>query len=137
MKKAAQLGVILIFPDTSPRDVDIIGDRDDPFFGISASWYCDPTQGEWAKHYKLYTHITEELRDIVEKKFNVDPEKQSICGHSMGGHGALVMYFRNPKKYVSCSALAPVVNFSQTEWGKKALTEFFGDDKEEWKKYDA
>lgn len=83
---------MMIFPDTSPRDAGIEGETDDWAFGVGAAYYVDATQEPWAKNYNMYSHVTKELRDLVEKHFNVDPAKQSICGHSVGGHGSLVLY---------------------------------------------
>lgn len=138
IKKAADLGLILIFPDTSPRDVEIEGDRKDWDFGVAASYYVDATQEKWSKHYNMYTHITKELRELVEKHFPVDSSKQSICGHSVGGHGSLTLYLKNADKYVSCSAFAPMTNPINCGWGQKAFTNLFGEDNlEEWKKWDA
>lgn len=127
----------MVFPDTSQRDATIEGDRTDWDFGIAASYYVDATQEKWAKNYNMYTHVTQELRDVVERHFPVDPSKQSICGHSVGGHGSLVLYLKNLERYVSCSAFAPMTNPLNSKWGQKAFTNFFGDDQEEWKKWDA
>lgn len=137
LKKAAVLGLMMVFPDTSPREVEIEGDRDSWDFGVAASYYVDPIQAKWSKHYNMHTHITQELRELVEKNFQVDPDKQSICGHSVGGHGALVLYQKNLDKYKSCSAFAPMADAINSPWGKKAFTFFFGENKEEWNKWDS
>jgi len=138
LKKAADLGLMMLFPDTSPRDdVQIEGDRKDWDFGVAASYYVDATEGEWAKHYNMYTHVTKELREVIERNFPVDPVKQSISGHSVGGHGSLVLYQKNLDRYVSCSAFAPMTNAINSDWGKKAFTNFFGENQEKWNEYDA
>lgn len=137
LKKAADLGLMMLFPDTSPRDVEIEGDRENWDFGVGASYYVDATQEKWSKNYNMYTHVTQELRDVIERHFPVDPNRQSICGHSVGGHGSLVLYLKNLDRYVSCSAFAPMTNAVNSPWGKKAFTHFFGEDQEQWKQYDA
>jgi len=138
IKKAADLGLMMLFPDTSPRDVGIEGEKDDWAFGVAAAYYVDATLEPWAKNYNMYTHITQELRALIEKNFPVDPIKQSISGHSVGGHGSLVLYQKNVDRYVSCSALAPMTNAIKSPWGIKAFTNFFGEENQEkWKEYDA
>lgn len=138
MKKAADLGLVLLFPDTSPRDAGIDGESEDWAFGVGASYYVDATQEPWAKNFNMYTHVTSELRSLVEKHFNIDPEKQSICGHSVGGHGSLVLYQKNLDRYVSCSAFAPMTRSNKSPWGVNAFKKFFGEDnQDQWKQYDA
>mmetsp|Transcript_3486 Transcript_3486/g.3226 ORF Transcript_3486/g.3226 Transcript_3486/m.3226 type:complete len:294 (-) Transcript_3486:19-900(-) len=138
LKKAADLGLMMIFPDTSPRDAGIEGETDHWSFGVGAGYYVDATQEPWAKNYNMYSHVTKELRDLVEKHFNVDPAKQSICGHSVGGHGSLVIFQKNLDRYVSCSAFAPMTNSINSGWGKNAFEKLFGEDNlDQWKEYDA
>lgn len=137
IKKAAELGLILLFPDTSPREATIEGDRDDWQFGVAASYYVDATTEKWSKNYNMYTHITKELSEIFLKHFPVDPAKQSISGHSVGGHGSLILYLKNTDRFVSCTAFAPMVNAINSPWGQNAFTKFFGDDQEVWKQWDA
>ena len=137
LKRAAELGIVMVFPDTSQREVEIEGDRASYDFGIAAGFYLDAIAEKWKKNYNMYTHITEELRSIVNEKFNVLPDKQGIMGHSMGGHGALTIYAKNTDKFVSCSAFAPICNPINCAWGQKAFGGYLGEDQEQWKKYDA
>ena len=95
-------------------------------FGSSAGFYVNATEGEWAKHYKMYDYVTKELPDLVEELFPVDSKKKSICGHSMGGHGALISYLKNPGKYTSVSAFSPICNPTQCPWGQKAFKGYLG-----------
>ena len=132
LKKAAELGLMMLFPDTSPREAEISGDRDHWSFGIAASYYVDATKDPWNKHYNMYTHVTKELRDCIERNFPVDPSKQSISGHSVGGHGSLILYLKNLDKYVSCSAFAPMVNALESPWGQNAFKNLFGSDEERY-----
>jgi len=106
-QKAAQLGLVVICPDTSPRGENIPDEEDNWQFGSGAGFYLDATNNPYDKNYNMYSYITTELPQLIESNFEFDMSRQSICGHSMGGHGALIMALRNPKKYKSCSAFAP------------------------------
>lgn len=137
MKLAAELGMAIVAPDTSPRGDDVPDDENGAYdFGHGAGFYVDATQAPWDKHYKMYSYITQELPALIEREFPVTKEK-AISGHSMGGHGALVIGMRNPNKYVSVSAFSPIANPSDCPWGKKALSLYLGEDKTAWEDYDA
>ena len=133
---AAQHGIMLVAPDTSPRNTGIEGEDQDWDLGSGAGFYVDATAQPWQKHYRLYSYVVEELPQLIAANFSVT-EKQSIFGHSMGGHGALVCALRNPEKYRSVSAFAPIAAPSRCPWGQKALTAYLGSDKESWPQYDA
>ncbi|KAI9095528.1 Alpha/Beta hydrolase protein [Phlyctochytrium arcticum] len=136
-RKAAELGLFLIAPDTSPRGLDIDGENDSWDLGTGAGFYVDATEQKWQR-YRMYSYVTEELFDLVRQNFPVDPQRVSIMGHSMGGHGALVLGLRNPEKYKSISAFAPIANPSSCPWGHKAFAEYLGkDNTTAWKRYDA
>ncbi|MCA9764815.1 MAG: S-formylglutathione hydrolase [Carnobacterium sp.] len=134
-KAAAKLGIAMIMPDTSPRGKDI-ADSPDYDLGQGAGFYINATQEPWAKHYKMYDYITKELSLLVQDQFELTG-KEFISGHSMGGHGALVIGLRNPERFQSISAFAPIVNPSQVPWGIKAFGEYLGEDKQDWLKWDA
>ena len=132
---AAQHGIIIVCPDTSPRSPDM-ADEEVYFFGSGAGFYVDATQAPFNTHYNMYSYITDELPDLIGKEFNADMSRQSIFGHSMGGHGALTIALKNPDTYKSVSAFAPICAPSQVEWGSNAFTKYLGDDQETWKAYD-
>jgi S-formylglutathione hydrolase len=134
---AKKYGVILVAPDTSPRGTGIVGEDDSYDLGSGASFYLNATEPRWSHHYQMDSYVTEELRKIVEEKFPVDPTRRGIMGHSMGGHGALVLGLRNPDLYRSISAFAPICAPSQCPWGIKAFTEYLGSDRSRWRDYDA
>ncbi|XP_065844485.1 S-formylglutathione hydrolase-like [Oscarella lobularis] len=136
---AAEHGVILVAPDTSPRGCQIEGEDDSWDFGTGAGFYVDATEDKWKANYKMFSYITEEIPALINANFNALPDKQSIFGHSMGGHGALISFFKCPGKYMSVSAFAPISNPSASEcpWGQKAFSGYLGSDKETWKQYDA
>lgn len=134
-KAAAKLGVAMIMPDTSPRGEDI-ADSEDYDLGQGAGFYLNATQEPWVKHYKMYDYITKELTAIAREQFKLTG-KEFISGHSMGGHGALVIGLRNPERFQSISAFAPVVNPSQVPWGIKAFGAYLGSDKNDWIEWDA
>jgi S-formylglutathione hydrolase len=134
---ASELGIIIVVPDTSPRDVNIPGDKESIEFGEGASFYLDATILPWARHYKMYSYITQELFDLVAANFLVDVKRVGIFGHSMGGHGALTIAIKNPEKYKSVSALAPICAPMHSEWGEKAFRGYLGKNREFWEKYDA
>jgi len=132
---AAEHGIILIAPDTSPRGGDVADDEAYDL-GQGAGFYLDAAQNPWAKHYKMEDYITAELPKLVEAELPVT-DQRSIFGHSMGGHGALTLFFKNPGMYQSVSAFAPIVAPTQVPWGHKAFGAYLGDDQSEWAKHDA
>jgi S-formylglutathione hydrolase len=134
---AAKYGVAIVAPDTSPRGDDVPDDRESWDFGSGAGFYVDATQSPWAQHYQMYSYITEELPEVIAANFSVDADRQGIFGHSMGGHGALVCALRNPDKFKSVSAFAPIVAPIQSPWGEKAFTNYLGTDRATWQNYDA
>jgi S-formylglutathione hydrolase len=134
----AELGLIFVAPDTSPRGADVPGDPQNAYdFGLSAGFYVDATQAPFARNYRMWTYITDELPQLVLANFPADASRQSITGHSMGGHGALTIALRNPDHYRAVSAFAPIVAPSQVPWGVKALGGYLGDDRTAWRKHDA
>lgn len=132
---AAQLGLALIIPDTSPRGDDV-ADDDAYDFGKGAGFYVNATEQPWAEHYQMYDYITKELLDLVHNELPLNG-RLSISGHSMGGHGALVMALRETGRFASVSAFAPIAHPSQCPWGLKAFSGYLGDDREAWQAYDA
>jgi S-formylglutathione hydrolase len=134
---AAEHGIALIAPDTSPRGADIPGEKDAWDFGAGAGFYVDATREPWAQRYRMYSYVTQDLREAVLAELPVDGAKLGIFGHSMGGHGALVLALRNPEIYRSVSAFAPIAAPSQCPWGVKAFSGYLGEDREAWKQYDA
>jgi S-formylglutathione hydrolase len=133
---AAELGIAIVCPDTSPRGTDLPGEHDDWDFGSGAGFYVNATQAPWSSHYRMYDYVTRELPELVNKNFPVTG-KCGISGHSMGGHGALVCYLRNPGKYASVSAFAPICHPSDCSWGQKALSNYLGENRNDWVQYDA
>jgi S-formylglutathione hydrolase len=134
---AAELGLILVMPDTSPRGVNLPGEDDSYDFGSAAGFYLDATREPWSRHYHMESYVTRELQEVIAANFPVDTDRQGIFGHSMGGHGALTLHLKNPGLYKSCSAFAPIVAPMQVPWGNKAFTGYLGEDRESWKAYDA
>ena len=134
---AAKYGIMLVVPDTSPRDAGIPGEDDDWDFGTGAGFYVDATVEPWKSHYQMYSYVVDELPTIIAENFPAIPEKQSIFGHSMGGHGALICALKNPERYLSVSAFAPIVAPMRCPWGQKAFTNYLGSDRETWRAYDA
>lgn len=134
-KLAAELGIVLVTMDTSPRNLGIEGEDENYYFGSGAGFYLNATQEPWSKHYNMYDYVTQELPEIIEANFNVNSNK-SICGHSMGGHGALSIALKNPGLYKSASALSPIVAPMKSLWGESVCKGYLGDDKETWKQYD-
>jgi S-formylglutathione hydrolase len=132
----AELGLIFVAPDTSPRGDDV-PDVEDYDFGKGAGFYVDSTEEPWAKHFRMWSYVTDELPALVEAEFPADMERQGITGHSMGGHGALTVALRNPGQFRSVSAFSPIVAPSQVPWGKKALGGYLGEDASAWRKHDA
>ena len=134
----AELGLIFVAPDTSPRGADVPGDPQNAYdFGHGAGFYVDATREPFARHYRMWSYVTEELPQLVCANFPADASRQSIMGHSMGGHGALTAALRHPDRYRAASAFAPIVAPSQVPWGIKALGGYLGDDKAAWRKHDA
>jgi len=134
---AAELGLALIIPDTSPRGVNIPGEDTQMDVGTGAGFYVNATEAPWAPHYRMYDYIRDELPAVVNANLPVDPARKSISGHSMGGHGALLIGVGNPQSYRSVSAFAPIAAASQAAWGQHALTAYLGPDRERWLAYDA
>jgi S-formylglutathione hydrolase len=135
---AAELGLMLVAPDTSPRGVPLPGDSDSWDFGVGAGFYVDATAEPWSRHYRMYTYVTQELRALIESQFAADPARTGIFGHSMGGHGALTIALRNdPARYRSVSAFAPIAAPRQCPWGQKAFSGYLGPDRGQWASYDA
>jgi S-formylglutathione hydrolase len=134
---AAELGLALIIPDTSPRGIDIPGADDVMHIGTGAGFYLNATQAPWAQHYQMYDYISAELVQTVNDNLPVDPTRKSISGHSMGGHGALTIGLRNSAAYRSISAFAPISATSVSAWGREALAAYLGNDEANWSDYDA
>ena len=133
---AAELGLMLIAPDTSPRGEGV---ADDPAYdmGQGAGFYVDATQAPWAAHFRMRTYLERELRELIGANFAADPDRQAIMGHSMGGHGALTIALRNPGRFRAVTAFAPIVSPMNCPWGEKALGGYLGPDRDAWRAYDA
>ncbi|MEM7081017.1 MAG: S-formylglutathione hydrolase [Pseudomonadota bacterium] len=134
---AAQHGVMLVVPDTSPRNTGIAGEDDAYDLGSGAGFYVNATTEGWRDHYRMYDYVTSELPELIKAEFNVDPERESVFGHSMGGHGALVCTLRNPGRYRSVSAFAPICAPTMSGLGQKAFGAYLGEDENTWAAYDA
>lgn len=134
---AAELGLIMVAPDTSPRGTDFQGQADNWDFGVAAGFYIDAVRPPWSAHWRMQSYIARELPKVIGAHFPADLERQGILGHSMGGHGALITALRNPQNYRSVSALAPIAAPSQCPWGIKAFSGYLGPDKAAWAEYDA
>lgn len=134
---AAELGIMLVTPDTSPRKPRIPGDDASWDFGIAAGFYVDSTQAPWSDHYRMYSYVTRELPELVRSLGVARADRQGIFGHSMGGHGALICALKNRDQYRSVSAFAPISAPMQCPWGQKAFTGYLGEDRETWRAYDA
>jgi S-formylglutathione hydrolase len=135
-RMAAELGMILVAPDTSPRGADVPGETDSWDFGVGAGFYLDATREPWARHYRMHSYILE-LRELVPGLLPADPERVGIFGHSMGGHGALTLALRHPDLFRSVSAFAPIAAPSRAPWGKKAFGGYLGPDESAWRAHDA
>ncbi len=134
---AARHGIAIICPDTSPRGEDVPDDADGAYdFGLGAGFYLNATQPPWNKHYRMYDYVVDELPELVNAGFPVDPDRTSISGHSMGGHGALSIALKNPGRYQSVSAFSPICSPIRCPWGEKAFRNYIGADREQWKQYD-
>lgn len=135
---AAELGLMLVSPDTSPRGETVPDDPDGDYdFGLAAGFYLNATQEPWSAHYHMYDYITQELPAAVFANFPGDAARHALSGHSMGGHGALVIGLRNPAMFRSLSVFAPICTTLHSPWGSKALGHYLGDDKSAWREYDA
>ena len=134
---AAEHGLILVAPDTSPRGANLPGEETDWDFGTGAGFYLDATAEPWSRHYRMASYVNDELPRLVEAEFPVDPGRRGIFGHSMGGHGALVSAFRNPDFWHSVSAFAPIANPVAVPWGEKAFSNYLGPDRTAWDEWDA
>ena len=134
---AAELGMMIVTPDTSPRDTGIEGATGDWEFGEGAGFYLDATQAPWSARFRMETHVVHELPALLAEGFPADIGRLGVCGHSMGGHGALVLALRHPEVFGSVSAIAPIVAPSQVPWGRKAFARYLGDDREAWAAHDA
>ena len=134
---AAALGLAIVVPDTSPRGLGIPGEGDSYDFGLGAGFYVDATEAPWSRGYRMYSYITEELAADVAATFPVDSNRVGIFGHSMGGHGALTIALKNPRRYKSVSAFAPIASPVRCPWGQKALSGYLGADRTRWREYDA
>jgi S-formylglutathione hydrolase len=134
---AAELGLIVVCPDTSPRGPDVPDEKDNWQFGCGAGFYVDATQAPYAENYRMYSYVTAELPALVAREFPADMSRQGIFGHSMGGHGALIAALKNPGRYLSCSAFAPIVQPSTAGWSRPAFEKYLGADEAAWRAYDA
>lgn len=132
---AAELGIVLVMPDTSPRG-DNVADDDGYDLGKGAGFYLNATREPWAAHYRMYDYLTDELPALIRERFNVS-DRCAITGHSMGGHGALTLALKNPGRYTSVSAFAPIVNPAEVPWGQKAFSHYLGDNKADWLAWDS
>lgn len=134
----AELGLIFVAPDTSPRGDCVPDDPTGAYdFGLGAGFYVNATQEPYAAHYRMWSYVTDDLPKVIFDSFPADPARQAIMGHSMGGHGALTIGLTHPDRYRSVSAFSPIVAPSQVPWGEKALAGYLGDDRAAWRKHDA
>ncbi|WP_428428380.1 S-formylglutathione hydrolase [Pararhizobium sp.] len=136
-RMAAELGLIIVCPDTSPRGAEVPDELTNWQMGKGAGFYLDATETPWAENYQMYTYITQELPAFIAQHFRVDMARQGIFGHSMGGHGAMTIALKNPDRFKSCSAFAPIVEPSTADWSIGAFEKYLGEDKASWRKYDA
>jgi S-formylglutathione hydrolase len=134
---ASEYRVIIVCPDTSPRGTDFEGEHDSYDFGSGAGFYLNATQQPWSENYRMYDYIVDELPALIAENFPIDTQRMGIFGHSMGGHGALTIGLKNPEKFKTISAFAPIVNPSNCPWGVKAFEGYLGSDKADWQHYDA
>ena len=135
---AAKHGIVLVAPDTSPRGEGVPDDPEQHWdAGLGAGFYVDATKAPWSAHYHMYSYVVDELPKLMAEHFNIDPQRQAISGHSMGGHGALTIALNHPDKYQSASAFAPIVAPSQVPWGKKAFGLYLGEAMDDWQRYDS
>jgi S-formylglutathione hydrolase len=134
---AAELGLIVVCPDTSPRGEEVPDEKDNWQFGCGAGFYVDATEPPYVKNYRMYSYLNDELPALVAKEFPADMRRQSIFGHSMGGHGALTIALKNPERFRSCSAFAPIVQPMTAGWSRPALEKYLGPNEKSWRAYDA
>ncbi len=134
---AAEQGVAIIAPDTSPRGLGYEGEDDSYDFGTGAGFYLDATEAPWSTGYRMYSYVSQELPALINENFPVDASKAGIFGHSMGGHGALTIGIKNPSRFKTISAFAPICAPSQVPWGEKVFTNYLGSDRANWSAYDA
>lgn len=134
---AAELGLIIVCPDVSPRGDDVADEKTNWQMGKGAGFYLDATEAPWAEHYQMYTYVTEELPALIAEQFRADMDRQGIFGHSMGGHGAMTIALKNPERFRSCSAFAPIVEPSTADWSAPAFEKYLGADQAAWRAYDA
>jgi len=134
---AAEHGIALVFPDTSPRGSDVSDEADRYDLGQGAGFYVNATQSPWDKHYHMYEYVTQELPELIEANLPIVSDAKSISGHSMGGHGALICALKNPGSYRSVSAFSPICHPVECDWGKGCFTAYLGDDNKRWQEYDA
>ncbi len=134
---AAEHGIMLVMPDTSPRGLALPGEDDDYDFGSGAGFYVNATQAPWSEHYRMFDYVTQELTGIVAADLQGDPQRVGVMGHSMGGHGALICALKRPDVFRSCSAFAPISNPVNCPWGEKAFGGYLGSDRAEWANWDA
>jgi S-formylglutathione hydrolase len=134
---AAELGLAIVVPDTSPRGLNIPGDAENYDFGVGAGFYVDATEAPWSGGYRMYSYVVTELPEVVAAAFPIDASRAGIFGHSMGGHGALTIALKNSDSYRSVSAFAPICSPMRCPWGEKALTGYLGRDRARWREYDA
>ncbi|KPF44142.1 S-formylglutathione hydrolase [Rhizobium sp. AAP43] len=136
-RMAAELGLIVVCPDTSPRGNDVPDELTNWKMGKGAGMYLNATEAPWAEHFQMYSYITEELPALIAEQFRADMTRQGIFGHSMGGHGAMTIALKNPERFKSCSAFAPIVNPLTADWTQDAFEKYLGPDRAKWREYDA
>jgi len=136
-RMAAELGLIVVCPDTSPRGDNVPDEKDNWQFGCGAGFYLDATEAPYAANYRMYSYVTEELPALIAANFPADMSRQSIFGHSMGGHGALTIALKHPDRFKSCSAFAPIVAPTTADWSKNAFVKYLGSDQAAWRRYDS
>ncbi len=134
---ASELEMIILCPDTSPRGADVPDEPENWQFGSGAGFYLDATEKPYSDNYRMYSYISQELQSVAIESFPIDPSRQGITGHSMGGHGALTIALKNPKLFRSCSAIAPISQPTTAPWSLQAYKKYLGDNEKKWRTYDA